>query len=160
MRRALFTLVAAVAVLAWSAAPAAAQTLDIRFSTALPKPKATCEANFCAPVTVPGYGAGTLTFAIDTFEVISRSCADYTGTATIDFADGTTEPIVMAESGLVCFPGNSFNAPGGLRSYGNPLEQTGTFEVTAGPDELVGLTGTSSVRFAGASLRGAYSMEL
>jgi hypothetical protein len=32
--------------------------------------------------------------------------------------------------------------------------------VLSGPDELVGLTGTSSVRFAGASLRGVYSLEL
>jgi hypothetical protein len=160
MRRALFALVAAVAVLVWSAAPAAAQTLDIRFRTALPKPKATCEAVFCAPVTVPGYGAGTLTFTDESFEIISRSCAEYTGTARIDFADGTTEPIVMAEAGLVCFPGNSANAPGAMRSYGNPFEQTGNFVVLSGPDELVGLTGTSSVRFAGASLRGVYSLEL
>jgi hypothetical protein len=160
MRRALLTLVAAVAVLAWSAAPAAAQTLDISFRTALIRPTATCEVVFCAPVTVPGYGAGTLTFTDDSFEFVSRSCAEYTGTARVDFVDGTTEPLVMAESGLVCFPGNSANTPGSSRSYGNPFRQTGTFTVESGPAELVGLTGTSDVRFAGADLRGVYSIDL
>jgi hypothetical protein len=160
MRRPLSTLVVALALLAWSAAPAAAQTLDISFRTALTKPKSTCEAIFCAPVTVPGYGAGTLTFTDESFEVISRSCAEYTGTARVEFADPAVEPIVMAESGTVCFPGNSFNAPGAARSYGNPFQQTGTFEVVSGAPALVGLTGTSSVRFAGAALRGVYSIDL
>jgi hypothetical protein len=160
MRRALSILVIAAAVLAWSVAPAAAQTLNISFRTALIKPQSTCVSLFCAPVTVPGYGDGTLTFTDDSFEPISRSCAEYTSTVRIEFVDSTLEPIVMAESGLVCFPGNSFNAPGGARSYGNPFQQTGTFEVVSGPAELVGLTGTSSVRVAGAAVRGMYSIDL
>ena len=160
MRRALYALAVTAAVLAWNAAPAAAQTLDISFRTALTKPHSTCEAIFCAPVTVPGFGAGSLTFTDTSFEVISRSCADYTGVATVEFADPALEPLVMAESGTVCFPGNSFNAPGAMRSYGNPFRQTGTFVVESGPTSLVGLTGTSSVRLAGAALRGVYSIEL
>jgi hypothetical protein len=160
MRRALSILAVTAAVLAWSAAPAAAQTLDIGFRTALTKPHSTCEAFFCAPVTVSGFGAGTLTFTNTSFELVSRSCAEYTGTTTVEFADLSLEPLVMAESGTVCFPGNSFNAPGGLRSYGNPFSQTGTFVVESGPASLVGLTGTSTVRFAGAALRGVYSIDL
>jgi hypothetical protein len=134
MRRALSTLAVTAAVLAWSAAPAAAQTLEISFRTALTKPHSTCDADatFCAPVTVPGFGAGTLTFMGDAFNVISRSCAEYTGIATVEFEDSSLEPLVMAESGTVCFPGNSFNAPRGLRSYGNPFTQTGTFVVESG----------------------------
>jgi hypothetical protein len=159
MRRAVSILAATAALLAWSAAPAAAQTLDISFRTELTKPHSTCDATFCAPVTVPGFGAGTLTFTGDAFNVISRSCAEYTGIATVEFEDASLEPLVMAESGTVCFPGNSFNAPGGLRSYGNPFTQTGTFVVESGPASLVGLTGTSDVRFAGAALWGVYSIE-
>ena len=66
----------------------------------------------------------------------------------------------MSESSLVCFPGNSFNAPGWFHSFGNPFHQTGTFVVEEGPAELVGLTGTSDVRLAGAGLRGMYTIEL
>ena len=160
MRRSLAVLVAATAVLGATAAPAAAQTLDIRFQTALTKPHGTCEAIYCAPVTVPGYGDGTLTFTDTSFEPISRSCAEYSGITQIDFADPTIEPIVMSESGVVCFPGNSLNAPGGVHAYGNPFHQTGTFVIESGPAELVGLSGTTEVAFAGAALRGVYSIEL
>jgi hypothetical protein len=109
---------------------------------------------------VPGYGEGTLTFTDETFEVISRSCAEYTGTARIDFVDADIDPIVMSESGLVCFPGNSFNAPGGFHSFGNPFHQTGTFMVEDGPAELIERPGTSDVSLAGAGLRGVYTIEL
>ena len=156
MRRSLLVLLAATVVLGVSAAPAAAQTLEIKFRTALTKPHSTCEAIFCSPVSVPGYGAGTLTFTDTSFEPFSRSCADYTGISQIDFADPSVPTLVMDESGVVCFPGNSFNAPGAMRSYGNPFRQTGTFVVTEGPAELVGLTGTTDVRLAGAALRGVY----
>jgi hypothetical protein len=160
MRRFLAVLVAATAVFGATAAPASAQTLDIRFRTALTKPHGTCEAVFCAPVTVPGYGEGTLTFTDTSFEPISRSCAEYTGIAEIEFVDPTIETIVMSESGVVCFPGNSFNAPGGAHAYGNPFHQTGTFVIDSGPAELGGLSGTSDVSFAGAALRGVYSIDL
>lgn len=162
MRRFLAVLVAATAVFGATAAPAAAQTLDIRFQTALTKPHGTCDLIFilCAPVTVPGYGEGTLTFENTTFEPISRSCAEYASITEIEFVDPTIETIVMSESGVVCFPGNSLNAPGGARSFGNPFHQTGTFVIESGPAELVGLSGTSDVSFAGAALRGVYSIEL
>jgi hypothetical protein len=160
MRRSLLVLLLTTVVLGLTAASAAAQTIDITFRTALTKPQSTCEATFCAPVSVPGYGEGTLTFTDESFEPISRSCAEYTGTARIEFVDADIEPIVMAESGLVCFPGNSLNAPGGFHSYGNPFHQTGTFVVEEGPAELVGLTGTSDISFAGAALHGVYTIEL
>jgi len=162
MRRSLAVLVAATAVLGATAAPASAQTLDIRFQTALTKPHGTCDASFifCAPVTVPSYGEGTLTFLNTTFEPISRSCAEYGSITEIEFVDPTVETIVMAESGVVCFPGNSFNAPGGLHSYGNPFQQTGTFVIEDGPAELIGLTGTADVRLAGAALHGVYTINL
>jgi hypothetical protein len=74
--------------------------------------------------------------------------------------DPAIEPIVMSESGLACFPGNSFNAPRSERSYGNPFRHTGTFVIESGPAELVELPGTFDVAFAGAALRGIYSMQL
>jgi TRAP-type C4-dicarboxylate transport system substrate-binding protein len=58
VRRSLAVLIAATAVLGATAAPAAAQTLDIRFQAVTTKPHSTCEATFCAPVSVPGYGEG------------------------------------------------------------------------------------------------------
>jgi hypothetical protein len=161
MRRSLLVLLATTVVLGSTAASAAAQTLDITFRAALTKPGPGCgEAVFCAPVSVPGYGEGTFTFTDESFEQISRSCAEYTGTARIDFVDADIDPLVMSESGLVCFPGNSFNAPGGFHSFGNPFHQTGTFMVEDGPTELNGLTGTSDVSLAGAGLRGIYTIEL
>jgi len=158
MRRSLLVLLAVTAVLSSTAASASAQTLDITFHAALTKPHTTCETVFCAPVSVPGYGEGTLTFTDESFELISDSCAEYTATVRIDFVDADTDPLVMAESGVVCFPGNSFNAPGALQSFGNPFRQTGTFVVVDGPAELIGLTGTSEASLAGAGLRGVYTI--
>jgi hypothetical protein len=161
MRRSLLILLATTVVLGSTAASAGAQTLDITLRAALTKPGPTCgEAVFCAPVSVPGYGEGTFTFTDESFEQISRSCAEYTGTARIDFVDADIDPLVMSESGLVCFPGNSFNAPGGFHSFGNPFHQTGTFVVEGGPADLIELTGRSDVRVAGADLRGVYTIEL
>jgi hypothetical protein len=160
MPRCLLVLLATAVVLSSTAASASAQTLDITLHAALTKPHSTCEGVFCASVSVPGYGEGTFTFTDESFEPVSRSCAEYTGTARIEFEDADLDPIVMAETGLVCFPGTSFNAPGGLRSFGNPFLQTGTFVIEEGPPELIGLTGTSDVRFAGAALRGVYSIDL
>ena len=162
MRRSLLVLLATTVVLGSTAASAAAQTLDIPFRAALTKPAGPIcgEAIFCAPVSVPGYGEGTLAFTDETFEQISRSCAEVTGTTRIDFVDADIDPIVMSESGLVCFPGNSFNAPGAFHSYGNPFHQTSTVLVEDGPAELIGLTGTSDVSLAGAGLRGVYTIEL
>jgi hypothetical protein len=164
MRRFLVALLAASAVFGAIAAPAAAQTLDIRFQTALTKPHATCEGEgiivLCAPVTVPGYGEGTLTFTGTSFELISDSCAEYGGTTEIAFVDPTIETIVMSESGVVCFPGNSLNAATGGHSFGNPFHQTGTFVIESGPAELVALSGTSEVASAGAAFKGVYSIEL
>jgi hypothetical protein len=160
VRRFLAALLAASAVLGATAVPGAAQTVDIQFQTAITKSHGTCEAIYCAPVTVPGYGEGTLTFTDTGFEPISRSCAEYSGITQIEFVDPTIETIVMTESGVVCFPGNSLNAPGGVHSYGNPFHQTGTFVIESGPAELVGLSGTTDVSFAGAALHGVYSIEL
>jgi hypothetical protein len=158
MRRSLAALLTASAVLGATAGPAAAQTLDIPFRTAITKPHGTCEAIYCAPVTVPGYGEGTLTFNVTSFEPISPSCFEDIGITQIEFTDPTIETIVMSESGVVCFPGSSFLRS--ERSYGNPFHQTGTFVIESGPAELVGLSGTFDVALAGAALHGVYSIEL
>jgi hypothetical protein len=151
MPRFLAALLAATAVFGVTAVPAAAQSLDIPFRTAITNPHGTCDAIYCAPVTVPGYGEGTLTFNVTNFEPISRSCFEDIGITQIEFLDPAIETIVMSETGMACFPGNSFNAPGGEHSYGNPFHQTGTFVIESG---------TLDVRFAGAALRGVYSIEL
>jgi hypothetical protein len=164
MRRFLAVLVAATAVLCATAAPAAAQTLDIRFQTALTKPHGTCKGEailvLCGPVTVPGYGEGTLTLTVTSFEPISDSCGEYGATVEIEFVDSSIETIVMSESGVVCFPGNSINARHGGHSFGNPFQQTGTFVIVSGPVELVGRPGTSELASAGAAVKGVYTIDV
>ena len=161
MRRCLLALLAATVALGSTAASASAQTLDITFRAALTKPAARSAAkpSSVPPSRCPATATARSAFTDETFEQISRSCAEYTGTTRIDFVDADIDPLVMSESGFVCFPGNSFNAPGAFHSYGNPFHQTGTFVVEDGPAELIDLTGTSDVRFAGAGLRGVYTMS-
>ena len=57
------------------------------------------------------------------------------------------------------FPGNSTNAPGSLKSWGNPFTYTATWEVVDGTGRFAGAdgAGTSVMRGSGAVLRAALS---
>jgi hypothetical protein len=67
-------------------------------------------------------------------------------TRTITFGDGST--IVLAEEYPMdeySTPGNAFNAPGQMISFGNPAFQTGTFEVIDATGNLEGTTGSGTI---------------
>ena len=74
--------------------------------------------------------------------------------------DPTIETIVMSESRRGLPRRLLQRARRGAHAYGNPFHQTGTFVIDSGPAELEGLSGTSDVSFAGAALRGVYSIDL
>ena len=67
-------------------------------------------------------------------------------TRTLTFKDGST--LVLAETWgtePTRFPGNSFNAPGALVSYGNPAFDAGTWTVIGGTGTFAGATGSGTV---------------
>lgn len=81
------------------------------------------------------------------------SVAVYTAagvTRTITFLrDGAT--LTIAETyGEPTFPGSSTNAPGAMKSFGNPFTLEGTWVVTGATGSLAGASGTGAVTQMGA----------
>jgi hypothetical protein len=70
-------------------------------------------------------------------------------TRTLTFGDGSTLTL-LEEYGEPVFPGNSTNAPGQLKSFGNPFAQDGTWEVIGATGSLTGTTGSGTVMAMGA----------
>jgi hypothetical protein len=150
MRRALFLLLAALLALTVSA-PVSAATFGV---------KAIVKENFeRAPSNEPcvvDEVAGTLTCLgngnAGRFGQLTSS-AVYDGSAivtrTLTFRDGSTI-VLLEEYGDVMFPGNSREAPGGLKSFGNPFSQDGTWEVIGATGALAGTTGSGTVMSMGA----------
>jgi hypothetical protein len=103
----------------------------------------------CGEGTVAGFGAATSTLDIVSFEpIVGTNCADITLARVITLADGSA--LNLDEEGVVCFPGNSFLAPGSLRSFGNPGTFEGTYTVSGGTGVFAGASGTGSSTFKAA----------
>jgi hypothetical protein len=142
------------------AAPVGAQTtqnFDAGFKGNQPKKEAgACGALLCATGTIDGFGAAIFAITPTSFSQTSRSCGDVTAIVTVTLTDGSGT-LGLAASGQLCFPGNSGNAPGALRSFGNPLTATADFTIVGGSGVFAGASGsgTASVRAAGAHLSGS-----
>jgi hypothetical protein len=142
------------------AAPVEAQTAQdftATFKSNLPKKELpTCGAVFCATGTVEGFGSATFAINPTSFTPTSPSCADVTAAATITLADGSGW-LDLSAAGELCFPGNSGNAPGALRSFGNPSRFTGSFTIVGGIGVFAGASGggTATLNSAGAHLAGS-----
>lgn len=100
-----------------------------------------------------GFGEATSTFNLIDLSGIDpeTGCATLTGERVITLADGST--LTLLETGTLCTPGTSGSAPGGLKSFGNPLSLALTFTVLSGTGVFEGLTGsgTTTSQLAGES---------
>jgi hypothetical protein len=155
MRKATAVLVVGVLVSAVLAAfPATAKTTvsfsaDFKetFGRANSKP---CDHFLCGTGTVAGHGDATSVFDLTSFSPIEgTSCGTLTAVRTITLSsDGST--LRLDEDGIVCFPGESSNAPGAQHSFGNPGEIDTTFTVKRGTGVFQGAkgSGTDSVNAA------------
>jgi hypothetical protein len=152
-RRILVPVATVLAVALWPVAGAVASaTLSFQaefketFGRAASKP---CEHFLCGEGTVRGFGNATSALDITSFEPIEgTNCADITLVRIITLADEST--LELDEEGVVCFPGNSFFAPGAQRSFGNPGEFEGTYTITGGSGSFEGAEGTGSSTFRAA----------
>ena len=82
------------------------------------------------------------------------SSAVYTGgstfvTRTLTFRDGSTLTL-LEEYGETMFPGNSPNAPGAMKSFGNPFSEAGTWVIIGGTGSQAETSGSGTVTAMGA----------
>lgn len=146
-------------------APAAtAQTTTIEGSLkgGTIRPQAgTCAGVICATGTLEPFGEASYVYTPLTFEQISRSCFEVTAVLHVTLSD-TGDTLDLATESTACFRGNSPNTPGSLKSWGNPVTDTGTWTVESGTGSFEGATGEGTFSFsaAGAALRGHLSGEL
>jgi hypothetical protein len=70
-------------------------------------------------------------------------------TRTLTFRDGSTLTL-LEEYGETMFPGNSQNAPGAMKSFGNPFSETGTWVIIGGTGSQAETSGSGTVTAMGA----------
>jgi len=70
-------------------------------------------------------------------------------TRTLTFRDGSTVTL-LEQYGETMFPGNSPNAPGAMKSFGNPFSEAGTWEIIDATGSQAGTTGSGTVTAMGA----------
>ena len=117
-----------------------------------------CSHFLCGTGTVTGYGSATSILDITSFEPTSDSCADTSLVRTITLvADGST--LNLTETGVVCFPGSSFTAPGAQVSFGNPGQFDGTYSIKNGSGVFKGAKGTGVDSFMAAGDTGHTSLS-
>jgi hypothetical protein len=148
-------------LLALVAAPSAGaqttQSLDITLSSHLGRQKQVRVCGDllpCGTTTIPGFGTATWRIIPLPGEVVTRGCGPASAVVFLDLTSGGGGLVVEVE-GQICFPGNSQNAPGSLRSWGNPLTFAGTFTITGGTGVFAGASGsgTATLKAAGARIR-------
>jgi hypothetical protein len=157
MRRWVLLATALLALCAVSTA--AAQTVSLeasfheRFGRAVAHP-CSPPAFLCGSGAVEGFGPATSTFEILSFTNLDpeTACADTIIRYTITLSSGGT--LVLTETGVVCFPGNSTFAPGASKSFGNPFRLTATWTVTGGTGVFAGASGSGSAETRGAGEAG------
>jgi hypothetical protein len=141
-----FLVVGAVASIVVAALPASAQTtvaFNAEFKETFGRAKP-CSHFLCGVGTVAGYGSATSTFDVTDFAPIdSTNCADLEAVRVITLvSDGST--LTLDETGTVCFPGQSFFAPGTEVSFGNPAKIETTWTVDGGTGAFSGATGSGT----------------
>jgi hypothetical protein len=146
-------------LLALVAAPSAGaqttQSIDITLSSHLGRQKQAqqCGLLACGTTTIPGFGTAAWTIAPRS-EDVGRSCGTASATVRFVLVSGAGQLDALVE-GAICYPGNSHNAPGAARSFGNPLTFAGTFTITGGTGVFAGASGsgTATLKAAGALIR-------
>jgi hypothetical protein len=141
MRRTRALLIAALLALTVSVPVSAATTFGV---------KAIVKENFeRAPSDDPCVELGsTLTFGQITSSAVYTSGSTFV-TRTLTFRDGSTVTL-LEEYGETMFPGNSADAPGAMKSFGNPFSESGTWEIIDATGSQAGTTGSGTVTAMGA----------
>jgi hypothetical protein len=157
MRKVVLLAAALVALAAAPAVPAQSTSFEARFQEFFGRsiPHA-CSAPFflCGTGEVAGYGSATSTFEILTFDLDpATACGETTFRYTIMLSSGAGE-LILTGDGTVCFPGNSFFAPGAMKSFGNPFRLGFTWTVTGGTGAFAGATGSGTGMTKGAGESG------
>ena len=105
---------------------------------------------FCGSGSVEGFGAADYLLVPTSLPVPQpNGCDRLTVRATITLRDGTGT-VTLDVTGQVCYPGNSGNTPGSLKSFGNPFTATGTFVISGGTGVFVGASGSGTAVLKGA----------
>jgi hypothetical protein len=104
------------------------------------------DAFTCGTGTVSGFGSATDQVFFVSFNQVSRSCADVELVRVIRLNQGS---FTLQSDGTMCSGGNSLNAPGDFKSWGNPFRYNGTWVVTDGTGDFTGATGTGSDQMTG-----------
>ena len=156
MVRRLIPALAALAVFA-AAVPAAAQAEELSGTLAFQakgqKQAAPCANGFqlCGPVSVSPVGTADFGWTPVGLTGEDGNCLFADEIAV--FAFSPDDVLVLDISAHPCFPGGSSTAPGSLKSFGNPVNDTGTWTVS---DESTGIfagatgSGTDTLHWAGA----------
>ena len=159
VRRPLAVALLTASLCALPAAPASARAFTATFDDRVQRQDSpTCGAVFCLSRGTTSLGPATLAVDVTSFELTGRSTADVGTVAVITLlADGST--LTLEQTGVVRFPGNSTNAPGAGRSWGNPFSYAYGWEVTGGTGRFAGAggAGTGTLSGSGAVLRAALS---
>jgi hypothetical protein len=157
MRKVVLLAAALVALAAAPAVPAQSTSFEASFQEfagrSVPHP---CSAPFlvCGTGKVAGFGSATSTFEILTFDLDpATACGETTFRYTIMLSSGAGT-LILTGDGTVCFPGNSFFAPGAMKSFGNPFQLGFTWTVTGGTGVFAGATGSGTGMTKGAGESG------
>jgi hypothetical protein len=108
----------------------------------------------CGTTTLPGFGEARWTIVPLPAEDVARGCGSASAIVLLELTSDGGGLQVFVE-GPICYPGNSHSAPGAARSWGNPLEFTGTFTITGSTGVFAGASGsgTATLKAAGALIR-------
>jgi len=152
----LLAVLLAVLVAVPSAGAQTTQSIDITLSSHLGRQKQAqaCGLVACGTTTIPGFGTADFTLIPVISEDVARGCGPAGAIVFLDLTNGAGRLVVEVE-GQVCYPGNSHSAPGGLRSFGNPLSFSGTYTITGGTGVFDGASGsgTATLKAAGGLIR-------
>ena len=155
MRRSvLAVLMAAALCVGLTGTASAQQSFQATFKSNTPKKDlASCTHFLCASGSVSGYGDASVTLDLAGAPVTSGRCESAPVTVTITLTDGSGT-LTLAGPATACFPGRSGDAPGALKSFGNPFRGTAELSVTQGTGVFAGASGTLSATLhsAGAHL--------
>jgi hypothetical protein len=140
--------------LVFSAQTAAAQTIPLeahfKGTQTAKHPNCPSVLFFCGSGTVEGFGAADYLLVPTAAPVpLPNGCVSVDAQTTVTLEDGSGS-LTLSVEGSACFPGKSHEAPGSLKSFGNPFTATGTFEVTDGTGVFAGATGSGTATLKGA----------
>ena len=134
------------------------QSLEAHFKNAQQNKAPPCPGgilDFCGTGTVSGFGPASYELRPSGLTPIPNSnCDSVTAEVTVTLADQSGS-FTGDATATVCFPGNSQNAPGSERSFGNPFTATASFVITGGTGVFAGATGGGTAELKGAGAHSA-----